>query len=430
MVYMNKNNLEKIVNLTKRRGFIFQDSEIYGGISGFWDYGPLGLALKNNIKKSWLEKFIDSRDDMYAVETTAIMSSKVWEASRHLKEFSDLLAECKKCRKRFRADHLKENKCPECRGELTKARKFNTMFKTFVGPVENSSSIAYLRPENAQGIFVNFKNIIDSYHPKIPFGISQVGKVFRNEITPSNFVFRTREYELMEFEYFVRENEWQKWFDFWLKETHSWLNSIGIKKSNLQNIDLPKEDRAHYSKKTVDIYYNYPFGKNELCAVAYRGDYDLKNHSLDYFDEISKKRFIPHVIEPTFGLDRLLLAILSQSYQEDKVKGEKRVFLKLPAKLAPIKVAVFPLLSNKEDLVKKAKEIYDNIRLFLPAMFDDIGNIGKRYRRQDEIGTPWCVTIDFQTLEDNTVTVRDRDTLKQERVPVEDLNEYFKNQLK
>lgn len=422
---MNTNKLEKIVNLAKRRGFIFQDSEIYGGLSGFWDYGPLGVVLKNNIKKSWWQKFVSSRDDIYPIETTVIMSPQVWRSSGHLKEFADLLVECKKCHKRFRADHLQEKNCPECQGSLTKAKKFNTMFKTFVGPVEEDASTAYLRPENAQGIFVNFKNIIDSYHPRIPFGIAQIGKVFRNEITPSNFIFRTREYELMEFEYFIKEKEWLGWFEFWLKETYSWLESIGIKKSNLKDVNLSKEERAHYSKKTVDIYYNFPFGQDELCALAYRGEYDLKNHSLSYLDEETKKRFIPHVIEPTFGVDRLVLALLTQAYQEDEVKGEKRVFLKLLPQLSPIKIGVFPLLANKENLVKKAKEVYQLLRPNFPAMFDDIGNIGKRYRRQDEIGTPWCVTIDFQTLEDETVTVRDRDTLEQKRVKIKELKDYI-----
>lgn len=428
---MDKNKIEKIVNLAKRRGFIFQDSEIYGGLSGFWDYGPLGLALKNNIKKSWWKRFVELRDDIYPVETTAVMSSKVWEASGHIKEFSDLLIECKKCRKRFRADHLQNEKCPECGGELAKPKKFNTMFKTFVGPVENETSIAYLRPENAQGIFVNFKNILDSYHPKLPFGIAQAGKVFRNEINPSNFVFRTREYELMEFEYFVVEPDWEVWFEYWLKETHSWLESIGIPNSALKNMEIPKEERAHYSKRTVDVHYEFPFGFDELCAIAYRGDFDLKNHSeksgedLSYFDEETKKRFIPHVIEPTFGADRLILAILSQAYQKDEINGEARIFLKLPPTLSPIKIAVFPLLANKENLVKKAEDIYESLRMSFPAMFDGIGNIGKRYRRQDEIGTPWCVTVDFQTMEDETVTVRDRNTLKQERVKIKELKNYF-----
>lgn len=427
--------IEKIVNLAKRRGFIFQDSEIYGGISGFWDYGPLGLALKNNIKKSWWKRFVESRNDIYPVETTAIMSSKIWEASGHIKEFSDLLIECKKCHKRFRADHLQNEKCLECGGELAKPKKFNIMFKTFVGPVEEETSIAYLRPENAQGIFVNFKNILDSYHPKFPFGIAQAGKVFRNEINPGNFTFRTREYELMEFEYFTEEPEWKKWFEYWLGETYSWLESIGIPNSTLKNMEIPEEERAHYSKRTVDIHYEFPFGFDELCAVAYRGDFDLKNHSeksgvgLSYFDEKSKKRFIPHVIEPTFGADRLVLAVLSRAYQEDEINGEKRIFLKLPPALSPIKIAVFPLLANRENLVKKAESVYESLRTSFPAMFDGIGNIGKRYRRQDEIGTPWCVTVDFQTMEDETATVRDRDTLKQERIKISELKDYFQSRL-
>src|SRR3989338_3578522 len=427
--------LDKIANLAKRRGFIFQDSEIYGGMSGFWDYGPLGLALKNNIKKSWWKRFVDSRSDIYPVETTTIMNPKIWIASGHTKEFSDLLVECKKCHKRFRADHLKNQRCPECLAETTEARRFNTMFKTFVGPVENETSLAYLRPENAQGIFVNFKNIIDSYHPKFPFGIAQAGKVFRNEINPSNFIFRAREYELMEFEYFIEESEWEKWFEYWLKQTHSWLESIGLEKSKIKDAEIPEKERANYSKRTVDIHYEFPFGFDELCAVAYRGNYDLKNHSekskadLSYFDEKSKKRFIPHVIEPTFGADRLAMAILSQSYQEDEINGEKRIFLKLPPFLSPIKIAVFPLLANKENLVKKAQSVYESLRIFFPMMFDDAGNIGKRYRRQDEIGTPWCITIDFQTLEAKPVPVRDRDTLKQKKKKMKEIKKYFENLL-
>jgi glycyl-tRNA synthetase len=447
---MEKSKIEKIINLAKRRGFVFQSSDLYGGLSGFWDYGPLGLSLKNNIKNLWFKKFVLSRDDIYPIESAAITSAKVFEASGHLKEFADLLMECKKCRKRYRLDHLKHKICHNCKGkDFTEPRRFNLMFKTYVGPVEEEASVAYLRPENAQGMFVNFKNILDAYHPKIPFGIAQIAKVFRNEINPGDFLFRIREYELMEFEYFIREKEWEEQFDFWLEETHSFLESIGLKKSNLTDEEIPPEERAHYSKRTVDIYYDYPFGKSELCAVAYRGDYDLKNHSresgvdLSYFDEEIKSRFIPHVIEPTFGADRLFLALLSEAYDEDEIAGEKRIVLRFKPGIAPLKIAVFPLLANKPGLVEKAKEVYRNLRAAScqrPAVscqpfeanaitFDDIGNIGKRYRRQDEIGTPWCVTIDFETLKDDTVTVRDRDSTRQERLKVEELKVFFSDKL-
>lgn len=438
-----KSKMEKIVNLAKRRGFVFPSADLYGGLSGFYDYGPLGVSLKNNIKRLWRERFIFLREDMYEIESAAIAPAKIFEASGHLKEFADLLVECKKCHKRYRLDHLKHKICHNCAGkDFSEPKRFNLMFKTFVGSVEDSASVSYLRPENAQGMFVNFKNIIDSYHPKLPFGITQIAKVFRNEITPGDFLFRTREYELMEFEYFIEENEWEKQFEFWLEEARLWLFSLGLKNENIENKEIPLEERAHYSKRTVDIYYNYPFGKSELCAIAYRGDFDLKNHSqksgvdLSYFDEGTKGRFIPHVIEPTFGADRLFLALLCESYDEDEIGGEKRVVLRFLPKIAPIKVAVFPLLANKEKLVSKAREVYRQLKIENSKLkigdavaFDDIGNIGKRYRRQDEIGTPWCVTIDFQTLEDGTVTVRNRDTAQQERIRTADLTDYFNAQL-
>lgn len=438
------NKMDKIVNLAKRRGFVFPSSDIYGGLSGFYDYGPLGVSLKNNIKQLWREKFVFSTPDLFEIETAAITSAKVFEASGHIAEFADLLVECKKCHKRYRLDHFREEFCPECGpiGKLTEPKKFNMMFKTFVGSVEENSAPAFLRPENAQGMFVNFKNILDSYHPKLPFGIAQIAKVFRNEITPGDFLFRIREYELMEFEYFVKENDWKKWFEFWLEETRFWLYSLGLKMANIESREIPEKERAHYSKRTVDIYYDYPFGKAELCAVACRGDYDLKNHSeksgvdLSYFDEETKSRFIPHTVEPTFGVDRLLLAILCGAYDEDEIGGEKRIVLRLLPKIAPIKVAVFPLLANKPKLVDKAKEIYNALRsadsrgLATAIAFDDIGNIGKRYRRQDEIGTPWCITVDFQTLEDATVTCRSRDNAEQIRIKIGDLTDYFEEKLK
>ncbi len=425
--------MEKIVSLAKRRGFIYPGSEIYGGLAGTWDYGPLGVLLKNNIKDSWWKKFVLRRDDIYGLDAAVLMNSKVWEASGHTTGFIDLLVECKKCHKRFRADQLKENKCPECGGEFTEPRFFNIMFKTFIGAAEDSASQIYLRPETAQGIFVNFKNVVNSFHPKMPFGIAQIGKAFRNEITPKDFIFRIREFEQMEIEYFFKpseKNEWEKIFDYWLKQIHEWLEEIGIKKKNLHGREVLEKSRAHYSKKTVDIDYDYPFGKEEILGLAYRTDFDLKAHSLDYYDEKIKGSYIPHVIEPSFGVDRAVLAILNEAYDEDELGGDKRVVLRLMSKIAPVKVAVFPLLANKENLIAKAKQVYGMLKPEMSAMWDDNGNIGKRYRRQDEIGTPWCITIDFETLENDTVTIRDRDTGKQERVDIKNLVCYIQERLK
>jgi len=431
---MNKkmnDTMEKIVSLCKRRGFIYQGSEIYGGLAGTWDYGPLGVALKSNLEHLWWRRFVGGRDDMFAVNTALLMNAKVWEAAGHVKNFTDFLAECKKCKRRFKRDAIK-GLCPECGGKLSQERKFNMMFETRVGAVEGEGSVSYLRPETAQGMFVNFKNIIDSFHPKLPFGIAQIGKAFRNEITPRDFLFRTREFQMMEIEYFVRKEEWEKWFDYWQKEIREWIDEIGISGKHIHEVEMPEEERAHYSAKTIDFEFDFPFGKQELYGLAYRTDFDLKNHmkvsgvDLQYYDEESGERFIPHVIEPTFGMERTILAVLAEAYTEDKLGGEKRVFLKLKPNLAPIKVAVFPLLKNKPDLVKKARDVYEAVKKEIPQiMFDDNGNIGKRYRRQDEIGTPLCITIDFETLEDNTVTVRDRDTGKQERVRAEGLTEYL-----
>lgn len=434
----SQNLMEKIVSLCKRRGFIFPGSEIYGGLGGTWDYGPLGVELKNNIKREWWKRFVHGRDDIFGADTSILMNAKVWEASGHLKSFVDPMVDCKKCKARFRADRIDVKKgCPECGAkDFTEARPFNMMFKTFVGPVEDTASETYLRPETAQGMFTNFKNVVDSFHPKFPFGIAQIGKAFRNEITPGNFIFRTREFEQMEIEYFVRESDWKKTFENWLKEMHKWAESIGI--LNIHDREVPGEERAHYSKRTVDLDFEFPFGREELYGIAYRTDFDLKNHAekskvdLSYYDEEIKERFIPHVIEPTFGVDRSMLAVLVSSYYEED--GGKRVILKLPPKISPIKVAVFPLLANKPQLVSKAQEVYKNLKLPtshfpLPTVMDDRGNIGKRYYAQDEIGTPWCVTVDFQTLEDDTVTVRDRDTAKQERIQVKELQNYFLEKL-
>jgi glycyl-tRNA synthetase len=427
-----ENLMEKIVSLSKRRGFIFPGSEIYGGLSGTWDYGPLGVELKNNIKKEWWRTFVYDRDDMFGIDSAILMNAKVWEASGHLKSFIDPMIDCKKCKMRFRADKIDVKKrCPNCGArDFTEARPFNMMFKTHAGPVEDTASETYLRPETAQGIFVNFKNIVDSFHPKLPFGIAQIGKAFRNEITPGNFIFRAREFEQMEIEYFVREKDWKENFEYWLGEIRKWATSIGI--GEIYAREVPEADRAHYSRRTVDLDVNFPFGREELYGLAYRTDFDLKNHSnfsgteLTYYDEETKGKFIPHVIEPTFGVDRTFLAVIIFSYAEDG----GRVVLKIPPRLAPYKVAVFPLLANKENLVKKAWGIYEKINSDFTAAWDDRGNIGKRYYSQDEIGTPWCVTIDHQTLEDDTVTVRDRDTMAQERIPAGGLKEYLEKKLK
>jgi len=425
-----KDLLEKIVALTKRRGFIYQGSEIYGGLAGTWDYGPLGVALKNNVKNIWWNMFIDSREDMYGLDSAILMNEKVWKASGHVDGFSDPLVECRKCKKRFRSDYVDGNTCPDCgKDKLGKERQFNMMFKTHVGAMEGTGSTSYLRPETAQGIFVNFKNIIDSFHPKFPFGVGQIGKSFRNEITPKNFIFRTREFEIMEIEYFINEKNWEKHFNEWKKEMHSWIDAIGLSKDKVHELEVDGNDLAHYSKRTIDFEYDFPFGRSELYGLAYRTDYDLKKHQkaskvkLEYLDDETKEKFIPHVIEPTFGVDRTVLALLCDAYTEDKMGNETRVFLKLNPSVAPIKVAVFPLKKNDKNLQKGAREIFEMIRKDIPqTMFDDNANIGKRYRRQDEIGTPFCITIDFDTLKDNTVTVRDRDTGEQERVKTEELN--------
>ena len=422
--------MEKIVALAKRRGFVFPSSEIYGGIGGFWDFGPLGVLVKKNLKDLWWRDMVEKRDNVYGLDSTIIHNPKVWEASGHTISFTDPLVECKKCHKRFRADQLEEKYCPDCRGELTEVKQFNLMFKTFVGSTEDTASKVYLRPETCQGIFINFTNVIDTMQPEIPFGIAQIGKAFRNEITIGNFIFRDREIEMMELEFFVRPGQDEKWFDYWLEERHKWYLKLGLKKDSLRFFDHPKQSLAHYSKRTVDIEFKYPFGWSELEGVANRTDFDLSNHAKNSgrnlnFKDKNGNNFYPYVIEPAVGTERILLAILCQVYQEDK----KRVILQFNPKLAPYKIAVFPLLANKEKLVEKARKIYQDLRKCFMTAWDDRGNIGKRYYAQDEIGTPWCVTIDFQTLEDNTVTIRDRDTTKQERVKSDKLKDCFDKKL-
>lgn len=443
---MDNTKMEDIVSLAKRRGFIYQGSEVYGGLAGTWDYGPLGVSLKRNIMSLWWKMFVDARDDMYGVDAAILMNQKVWQASGHVDTFSDPLVECNECKARFRADKIDLSaKCENCKKgpNFSEPRQFNMMFKTFVGPSANAevdagdgnkaltydpNSVSYLRPETAQGIFTNFKNVVDSFYPDLPFGIAQQGKAFRNEISPRDFIFRSREFEQMEIEYFVHPDKWEEAFADLLASTYEFLKAIGLKQEFIHELNVPDEDRAHYSKKTIDIEYDFPIGKEELMGIAYRTDFDLGNiqrasgKSMEYTIKGTNERFVPHVIEPSFGVERGVMAVLSTAYTEDEVNGEKRVYMKFPEHLAPIKYCVSPLLKNKPELVEKAREVYNALKQkHGNVMWDDNGNIGKRYRRQDEIGTPYCVVIDFQTLEDDTVTVRDRDTTEQKRVSMANL---------
>ena len=442
--------MEDIISLCKRRGFIYQGSDVYGGLSGTWDYGPLGVQLKRNIMNLWWRMFVDERDDIYGVDAAILMNPKVWKASGHVDTFVDPLCEDTVNHRRYRTDHILKDNGADVEGltmeqmdeviaekgikspdgnPLSKSRTFNMMFKTSVGATESEDSVAYLRPETAQGIFTNFKNVVDSFYPDLPFGIAQQGKAFRNEIAPRDFVFRSREFEQMEIEYFVNPEKWQEAFDELLKSTHEFLEALGLNPDNIHELDVPAEDRAHYSKKTIDIEYDFPIGKEELMGIAYRTDFDLMNiqrvsgKSMEYTIKGTNEKFVPHVIEPSFGVERALMAVLSSAYREDEQNGSKRIYLALPEHLAPVKFAVSPLLKNKPELVEKAREIYANLSKKNPGrvMWDDNGNIGKRYRRQDEIGTPHCVVVDFQTLEDDTVTIRERDTTEQRRVNIKDL---------
>ncbi len=429
MVEKEENLMEKIVSLCKRRGFIFPGSEIYGGLAGTWDYGPYGAELAHNIKEIWWKHFVSDREDVVGISTPTLMPQPVWEASGHLSGFTDPLIECKKCHHRFRADHLENKKtCPDCGGELGEEKTFNLMFPVPVGT--SGDSTAYLRGEIAPGMFVNFKNVLDTMRKKLPFGIAQIGRVYRNEISPRDFLFRVREFELMELEYFIRGEEWEKYFEMWRDEMWKWIERVGVNREMVHELEVAAEDRAHYSKRTIDFEFDYPFGRKELYGLAYRTDYDLSKHSegssvdLSYFDEESKERFIPHVIEPSMGHGRTMLAVLVSAYREDEMNGETRSYLAFNKEVAPVRAAVFPLLKNKPELVEKAREVYGMLKREISNIeFDDNGNIGKRYRRQDEIGTPNCITIDFTTLEDGTVTLRDRDSGEQERVKIEDLKE-------
>lgn len=444
-----KTQMEDIVSLAKRRGFIYQGSEVYGGLSGTWDYGPLGVTLKRNIMQLWWKMFVDGRDDMYGVDAAILMNQKVWQASGHVDTFVDPLVEDTVNKRRYRTDHILKDKGVDPTGmtmeqmdaaikehgikspdgnPLGASRTFNMMFETHVGPVRDDKSVSYLRPETAQGIFTNYKNVVDNFYPDLPFGLAQQGKAFRNEISPRDFIFRSREFEQMEVEYFVHPEKWEASFEMWRQLVWEWCVALGLPKENVHELEVPEEDRAHYSKRTIDFEFDFPIGREELLGLAYRTDFDLGNiqressRNMEYTVKGTNEKFVPHVIEPSFGVERAVMAVLSAAYTEDEVNGEKRVFLKLPEHLAPVKYAVSPLLKNKPELVEKAREVYRMLKeKHGNVMWDDNGNIGKRYRRQDEIGTPYCVVIDFQTLEDSTVTVRHRDTTEQKRVDIPSL---------
>lgn len=433
--------LEDIVSLCKRRGFIFPGSDVYGGMAGTWDYGPLGVTLKKKIMGEWWHYFVENRDDIYGIDAAIIMNPRTWVASGHAATFSDPLVECKECHQRFRADKIADvgekvtpdefrathTKCPNCGKEnWDDVKQFNMMFTTHVGSVADDTSKAYLRPETAQGIFTNYKNVVDTIYPDLPFGLAQQGKAFRNEISPRDFVFRSREFEQMEIEYFVNPETWEENFEKLHKACYDFLeNKMGLPGSMIHDLEVAPEDRAHYSKRTIDVEFDYPIGREELMGIAYRTDFDLRNieresgKNMEYRDKKTNETFVPHVIEPSFGVERLVMAVLTSAYTEDEVDGDKRIVLKLPENLAPYRFCVSPLLKNKPELVAKAKEVYEKLReKYTFVTWDDSGNIGKRYRKQDEIGTPKCVVIDFDTLENNTVTIRDRDTTNQVRVDI------------
>jgi glycyl-tRNA synthetase len=431
---LRKVDMEKLVSLCRRRGFIFPSSEIYGGLSSCWDYGPLGVELKQNIKRAWWRAVVQERDDMVGLDASILMHPQTWEASGHVKGFADPLVECKSCHLRWRSDEVKGDKCPSCGGELTEPRMFNLMFKTFIGPVEEEASVVYLRPETAQGMFVNFENVVNTTRKRLPFGMAQTGKAFRNEITTGNFIFRCREFEQMEIEFFVRPGTAKQWFDYWVEERLNWYVKLGIKRENLKLRQHSKEELAHYARECSDINYLYPMGWAELEGIANRGDFDLVQHakfsgkSLAYYDEETKEHIVPYIIEPSAGVDRTALALLCDAYDEDIAEGETRVVLRFNSDLAPIKVAVLPL-SRKETLAPVAKEIYADLRRHWMVQYDDAQSIGRRYRRQDEIGTPFCVTVDFKSLEDKQVTIRERDSLKQIRVPIAELKKTLQAKL-
>lgn len=426
--------MEKLVSLSRRRGFVFPSSEIYGGLSSCWDYGPLGVELKRNIKDRWWRSMVQERDDVVGLDTSILMHPDVWRASGHLENFTDPLVECKTCHRRWRADELAGNTCTECGGELSPPRRFNLLFKTFMGPVEDAAHVVYLRPETAQGIFLNFPNVINTTRKRLPLGIAQIGKSFRNEITTGNFIFRSREFEQMEMEYFVPPDEAEEWFGYWLQARYDWYIGLGISANNLRVRPHSQDELAHYSKACCDIEYRFPWGWAELEGVANRGDYDLREHSkasgkdMSYLEPDSGGQYLPYVIEPSAGVDRSTLAFLCEAYSEEPDQEEVRVVLHLHPLLAPYKVAVLPL-SRREALDQMARDIYARLRGQFMATYDNTQSIGRRYRRQDEIGTPYCVTIDFQSLEDQMVTIRDRDSMKQIRVPVPNLSQIIGKKL-
>ncbi len=449
--------MQKIVSFSKRRGFIFPSSEIYGGAAGLWDYGPLGALLKNNLKNFWLDTFVFQEEAVFLIEGTILMNPKVWQASGHIDNFTDALKECKKCNLRFRADHLEagkfvgqgqareKNQCPGCGSkDFTEPKMFNLMFKTFLGPLEDKTHQTYLRPETAQSMFTNFQNILDSMRVKIPFGIAQLGKSFRNEITLSDFTFRSREFDIAEIEFFVKKGEDEKWFDFWIDKLEKFYLDLGLEKKKLRRFEHPKSSLAHYSKRTVDIEYKFPFGWSELGGVANRMDYDLKKHeefsgrNLKYFDSEKDENYRPYVIEPTMGIDRALLALLVNGFQEvengrtktTKSVKEKEILLKINRKIAPIKIAILPLVKNKPELTKKAKEVYGILKPYFMCQYDENGSIGRRYRRQDEIGTPFALTVDFESLENQDITIRERDTMLQERIKIKEMIPFLTEKLK
>ncbi len=435
-------SMKKIISLCKRRGFIFPSSEIYGGFASGYDFGPLGVELKNNIKKAWWNEMVRRQDSLdrriVGLDSAILMSPLVWQASGHLTAgFADELVECKKCHHRFRKDFLEKNRCPDCSGQLTEPRKFNLMMKTFVGPVEEKVSTSYLRAETCQGIYLNFLNVLNSMRLKLPFGIAQIGKSFRNEITPGNFIFRTREFEQMELQWFCSPQEADRYFDYWKKERLNWYFNLGIKKENLRTVEIPAEERAHYAAKQVDLEYNFPFGWQEIEGIHNRGDWDLKNHSRHSGQSLKYEGYYPYIIETSVGADRIFLAFLADAFQE--IEGgrtkttaavkEKEVILRLNPQLAPIKTAVLPLLKNKPAIVKKAREIYGTLKKDFACLYDETGSIGRRYRRLDEIGCPFALTVDFESLKENDVTLRRRDSMKQERIKINELTPVLKEKL-
>ncbi len=444
---MEKDSINKIIALLKRRGFVYPSSEIYGGFGSVYDYGPMGVELKNNIKQEWWKEMTMRLDDIIGIDSGILASPKIWEASGHLSAgFADELVECKGCKKRFKLGDVNGKECPECKKELLPPRKFNLMMKTFIGPAEDSASVAYMRAETCQGIFVNFKNVLDSSRVKIPFGMAQIGKAFRNEINPGNFIFRMREFEQMEMEWFCDPNSEKTpndWFEFFKDKQFAWLKSLGLKEENLRLIEVQKEDRSHYAQRQIDIEYKFPFGWKEIEGIHNRGDWDLSNHNkfsgqdLSVLNENSKEKFIPHIIETSVGVERLMLALICESYQE--IEGgrttttesakDKEEMLSLNKRISPIKIAIFPLVKNKEEITKISQDIYNDLKKIYKCQYDESGTVGRRYRRQDEIGTPYCITVDYQTVEDKTITVRDIETMEQERIAISDLKEYFSKKL-